>query len=219
MLEAGQSSTAMSEAHSRPTMSAYSEQAEVYGSQPNLPVMTEKGAPVINSEDAPGHHRQQFHRQLTGEWTPPPHGLFYNSDEEEGDSGDSDVAPGRVLERERQYKQDVERREANSKPMKRSYPGTPQDALLRDHKGAAAKFSEDYTTREARYPEQRNMIFGRPQRDKPTRNSRDSPERFLGKKLKYTISEDLTQGRSRRLRAKYLALECSQSSSLYALPR
>ena len=131
------------------------------------------------------------------------------------DSEDSDITLGGVLE------QDLERRprEVNSKPIKRPYSGSPQHALLRDHKGAAADFSEDYATNEARYLEQRALRSGRQEGEEPTRNDKDNPDRLHRKKMKYTISEDLTEERSRRLKAKYLALACSQSSSLYALRR
>jgi len=270
MLEAGQSSTAMSEMHSRPTMLAYSERAGVYGSQPIPSVMAEDREPVTYIEEAPDQDRQRYHREaldwgevseygaVTDYGSPSPYGKVYEHDEEKEEPGESDIAPGRVLERERQFKQDLERRprEANSKPKKRSYLGTPEHALLRDHKEAAADFSEDYATREARYLEQRArpyegrhdslapgaildiltrsheakhplsysvkdraLKFGHQEGEEPTRNDKDNPDRFHRKKMKYTISEDLTEGRSRRLKAKYLAFECSQSSSLYALRR
>ena len=83
--------------------------------------------------------------------------------------------------------------------------------FARDYKGAAES-KEEHAAGETRYSEQR--IFPRPKGEERPRDSNDSLKWSHQKKLKYTISEDLTVDLSKRLKVKYLALQCSQSSNL-----
>jgi len=197
----------------QPEVSAYDEYSDIHGSQPDIPVMTEDGEPIIYLKDAPEQDRPQDLIELTesNPPTPPEHILEYGEYTEQG--------YGQKYEHEREREQALERDVKKSKRTKRSYSGTPQHPFLGDQKGAAAEITDDYATSEARYLEQRALKFGRQENGEPTRDDEDYPDRFHRKKMKYTISEDLTEGRSRRLKARYFALECSQSSNLYALRR
>jgi len=196
----------------QPKVPAYDWYPDIHGSQPDIPVMTEAGQPIIYLKDAPEQDRPQYFQDLTESDPPTPAEYFLEHNEDE-------QGYGQKHEHEREGEQALERSFTKSKRMKRSYSGTPQHPFLRDQKGAAAEITDDYATREAHHLEQRARKFGRQENEEPTRNGQDHPDRFRWKKMKYTISEDLTEGRSRRLKAKYFALECSQSSSLYALRR
>jgi len=195
----------------QPKVSAYDEYPNIHGSQPDVPVMTEDGQPITYLKDAPEQDRPQYFQDLTESDPPTPAEYFLEHNEDE-------QGYEQKHEHEREGEQALGRNFTESKRMGRSYSATPQHPFLRDQKGAAAEITDDYATREARYLAQRASIFGRPQGEELTTNRRDSFDSFHRKKLKYTISEDLTEGRSRRLKAKYLALGCSQSSRLYALP-
>ena len=196
----------------QPKAPAYDEYPDIHGSQPDIPVMTEDGQSIKNLKDPPEQDRPQYFQDLTESDAPTPAEYFLEHNEDE-------QGYGQKHEHEREGEQALESNFTKSKRMKRSYSGTPQHPFLRDQKGAAAGFTDDYATNEARYLEQRTLKFGRQENEEPTRDDEDYPDGFHRKKMKYTISEDLTEGRSRRLKAKYFALECSQSSSLYALRR
>ena len=209
-MKGGQASTTTSEMMGQPTISRYDEYSDIHGSQPDIPLMNEHGERITYLKDALEPDRPQDFHDLTESLPPTPadYSIEYNEDEQED---------GREQERKRE--QALGRNFTKSKRSKRSYSGTPQYPVLKDQKGTAAEITDDYATNEARYLEQRAPKFGRQENEEPTRNDEDHPDRFHRKKMKYTISEDLTEGRSRRLKAKYFALECSQFSSLYALRR